>query len=289
MTLVVARRTNEEIRILSDFRITDPNATLRSGSFKGALKAIVLSKTTCVCYAGNAGRALLAIREVSATDTADCDELGGRLLKLHEEGNHDTAFIVAGIIPRSRLFRISDGKLEEDLPVAWIGDETAFKLYQETYHALPDQPFYQAIQEGARFEVASKMMDSLRAVAANPSCPSVDGPIIALTSHPAGALGFKYLDVIAGYDFQPVSNTTEETSLTRSRSAAEGGYNYSVLTPISPGVGAIGVHYFQGRFGALHYPLVSDNEILFRNCNVDEFIQQVEAKYGVRIGGMRWS
>ena len=77
------------------------------------------------------------------------------------------------------------------------------------------------------------------------------------------------------------------TSLLSSLGVASGSYNYSVLTPNRSGIGALGVHFLEGKLGALFYPRIQWEPILFRNIGIDEFINAVSEKYDVSIGGLR--
>jgi len=43
----------------------------------------------------------------------------------------------------------------------------------------------------------------------------------------------------------------------------------------------------QGRFGALFHPLESDDAIVLRDCDVDEFLQRVQSIYGIELDGFR--
>jgi hypothetical protein len=52
MSLVVARVIDDEIRIISDTKITDSDA-LHPTPLDGGLKCIAISPTCCVCFAGN--------------------------------------------------------------------------------------------------------------------------------------------------------------------------------------------------------------------------------------------
>ena len=73
-----------------------------------------------------------------------------------------------------------------------------------------------------------------------------------------------------GFDFHTVfGNTTAPQSLLQSRSVADGGYNYSLLVPVEPGVAAVGVHVVQGRIGALFRPLMYNDPAVV--SDVDAF------------------
>lgn len=96
--------------------------------------------------------------------------------------------------------------------------------------------------------------------------PTVGNFLISVTSKPAGGVGFTYLPSVIGDGFG---------------SAGDGGYCYSILAPKAPGVGAVGVYFNQGRFGALMYPANSGKTIQYTNVDLECFILRVKEDFGV--------
>jgi hypothetical protein len=92
--------------------------------------------------------------------------------------------------------------------------------------------------------------------------------LISVTSKPAGGNGFTYLTSCLGEGFG---------------SAAEGGYSYSILTPKVSGIGATGLYFNQGRFGALMYPAKSPGPVTYANVDFDEFAMNVTNDFGIEL------
>lgn len=67
--------------------------------------------------------------------------------------------------------------------------------------------------------------------------------------------------------------------------AAEGGYSYSVMTPRAAGACAVGVHFDQGRFGALMCPAISRDVVLIEGVDHREFAEAVRASFGYDLHG----
>jgi hypothetical protein len=76
----------------------------------------------------------------------------------------------------------------------------------------------------------------------------------------------------------------EETAI-EFGTAAQGGFAYSVLTPDIPGVGAVGVHFFQGDLRLLFYPTRFQSPEVYNRVTHDEFRNAVRGRYGFDIQG----
>ena len=162
MTLVVARLFRQEIRILSDAKITNRNR-VRHGPLTGALKAVILHPDLCVCYAANkAGWAQVAIKRLNIhpAKSFELKAVISSLLKEHNAGCNDPDFIVACLRPKASLSRIWKGQVEHDVSSCWLGDYEAFVAYQEQFHAsnLPNRGDVRAVeQENFKLSVTCSM------------------------------------------------------------------------------------------------------------------------------------
>ena len=279
MTLVVARSISDEIRVICDSKVTDPT-TIRSGRMVDILKVIILQPKLCVCFAGNIGRAQMAMenlaRTIGADDGFDLEEILDFLLMEHLEGERragdgveGTDFIVGTMGPKLSIYRIAAGVLERDLPNAWIGDPAAFSAYQSNFHDPETLCSKYRLHSGdPRLEMISKMADAFRAVIQDDAFPSVGNFLISVTSKPAGGDGFTYLPSAIGDGFG---------------TAAEGGFTYSILTPKISGIGALGVYFIQGRFGTLMYPARSLAPVVYAGVDFEEFVLKVKNDFGIEL------
>ena len=287
MSLIVARIIEDEIRIVSDTKVTNYSA-VHNTPLNGSLKCVVVSPSCCVCFAGLAGLAQVAMAPILKSNDLDRASITRHLMREHLAEGCKTDFIVAFADPQPTLVRIIDGMIEEDLPSAWIGDQPAFATYQEHYHTFEQRSKTIFTADEFRWlEIATRMSDAFRAVVEDHKHPSVSDFAITVSSKTAEADGFRYLPSSIGFGFHSVSNTTEETSALRPLGVAGGSYNYSVLTPNRSGIGALGVHFLEGRLGALFYPRIQWEPILFRNTGIDEFINAVSEQFDVSIDGIR--
>jgi hypothetical protein len=168
VTLVVARITPLGVRMAADMRVTDPSQIQR-GYVHAALKAVLLSPTVCVGYAGNIGFALHAIREIASLGVG-FDAVQARLLAAHRDSKGVSEFLVAGLRP-SRLVQIKEGGAAFD-PAGWIGDGRAFREYQAEYHRkqwVPPREMYDSNDRAEDIEIAIRMKAAMDAVVEGPT------------------------------------------------------------------------------------------------------------------------
>ena len=76
-----------------------------------------------------------------------------------------------------------------------------------------------------------------------------------------------------------------EPTVLRFGTAAEGGHAYSVLVPMRPGPGAVGLHFQQGQLGLLYHPLHDRYPFHYLRTSHDEFRAAVLRDHGLNIQG----
>ena len=68
MSLIVARIIEDEIRIVSDTKVTNYSA-VHNTPLNGSLKCVVVSPSCCICFAGRAGLAQVAMEPILKSTT----------------------------------------------------------------------------------------------------------------------------------------------------------------------------------------------------------------------------
>jgi hypothetical protein len=174
----------------------------------------------------------------------------------HRRSGRRASFIVARLDPRS-LVRIESGVVEHGLAAAWIGDYAAFAGYQQRYLA-ESQLSETAPGITEELRVAGRMDDAMRCVITDSSITTVGEACIAVLPTRDG---FRYADAAVAQPSHEQSIPSGVEATIEFGTAAQGGFAYSILTPQLPGVGAIGIHFYQGKFGLLFYPLVSRSPV----------------------------
>ncbi len=273
MSLIIARIVEDEIRIISDSKITNPTA-IRSWPMTDALKALVLRPDLCVCFAGNvrkAEKALEWVRKELQTEDYDLSAILQLLVRASVDGESGipiTDFIVATLRSNISIHMIKDGRLESNVRTAWIGDYDAFCAFQE-YCNSPDVSrlsLAEYPEELKKYVTVTNMTEAFRRVLSDSRFPSVDNFLISVTSRPAGATGFAYL---------------ASANMEAPGTSAQGGYSYSILPSKCSGIAVIGLYFNQGQFGALIYPQKYEDPIIYPRMTMVEFIKKVMDEHNI--------
>jgi hypothetical protein len=259
MTLVYAQVVRGHVALLSDTGITfTESAAHERRGLAVALKTVILTPTLAVAYAGDIVRANIAVRRWRRS--SDTDATIQHFAAAHrEDGLMDPDFIVA---TDSSITRIRGGEVERNLLVGWLGDDVTFRAFQRLRSGMGD-PWEQACT-------------AFNEIIHDDQYPLVSGFKIETWS---GQEGFKYLPSM-GVTFDPVfstSSTVEERLPTRT--AAEGGYSYNVLTPREAGIGAIVLYFHQGTVGYLFYPRRCEDPFVLPNLSIREVVKEVRRRW----------
>jgi len=278
MTLIVARKTADGIQMVADTQVSDQRETHIGPIRHGVLKCIALSPSRCIGFAGNLELAKDALRWCFEHRNVTDEEIRRHLLRAHQSSHADTDFIFATLNDGGSLDRVTDHSLQQGLEVAHIGEHAAFELYQRFTRS-------EAPWRGAETHPASKMREAFSAVIEEGSIRSVGGFAVSVGARQGGR-GFRYLPYAHGSGFRPVEHTTEPTSMLRTLGAQGGSYNYSVLVPSEPGVGAIGIYVQEGSFGAFFNPVTRWVPVVIREVRSDEFIAIIDGEHHVKLVGI---
>jgi hypothetical protein len=301
VTLVVARVTPLGVRLASDMRITGEGAAHPAGFVNAALKIVLIRPTLAVGYAGNVAVAIPAIRE-AANEALDLEDAVARLAGDRHTKRAD--YVVASVHP-AKLVEIRDGNAEERSS-AWIGDPDAFALYQREYlreRWSPPPEFYLSVAQAGDMAVAGRMSDAMEAVVHGPHfetrgeeevlvrpegglIPSVGEAVVSAVPRVEDGF-FKYAEMnrAASSRFQQPLPPGLGVVPPDWGSAERGAFSYSMLTPRAPGVGAIGLYFYEGHLGVLYAPLILDEPQRFPGIGPNAFIELVRIRYGITLQG----
>jgi hypothetical protein len=286
MTLVVARSLGDAVVVVSDLRVTDRHEMRRGYPF-AVLKAVTISPTLCVAFAGPVERALDGLR--AAADLADgsFDSVVARLAGFLPAGRADgPEFLIVSSQP-PRIARLRAGSIEDHQPASWIGDIDAFEEFQRLAGRRDSRPIAGLTprqQFVGRVEAAfSDLLDGvLRDALKEPSIPSVGEASVTIASGDDGA--FRYL--ARTFAHASATTTNAQPTVLKVGTAAQGGFAYSVLTPTQPGQGAIGIYFYQGRLGLLYHPLQDRYPIPYSGVTAQDFRLAVSRDHAIDLQGM---
>lgn len=284
MSLVVAQATANGPRIASDTHFLAPRG--RSSTFKDVvLKATVLREDVCICFAGEIALGLAGVRRVAAVleEGASLDSLPQVLASIVTEDPRMVEFIVAGCRSDQQLWRITRLGVEEDLRIAWIGDEAAFEAFQraryETAGSMPPDDADQHLTEGQR--VGRLLGPAMEAVINDAQIPSVHGFCVSVACTEDG---FRYMDAAKAILGRSVSiPSDEETVIPLFQPVQDGAYHFAIVPPRDPGVPALGISFANARLAFLLLPLQFDEPEVITDVPAREFVSRIRADYGIEM------
>jgi len=288
MTLVVARKFPNSIQIVSDTKLSfDDHRRTKHIEEDSLLKCVALSPTCSVAFANDSQIAIDAISPLLRSRSLGRADVRAHLLEHCRIRERRADFILATSTDRGGIDLIRDGHIYGDRENGWIGEQGAFEEYQSRY--LAKDPYRR--DSGTEIDQAAKMRDALQSVIDSRAVPSVGGYTISTISplSPIAGRGFRYIPNSFGSGFQPVSNTTEPTSMMRTVGVAGGSFNYTILVPGAPGVGAVGIYILESQVGVLYFPARSWSPIVYRNKSCREFIESVRRENDLVINGLQFS
>jgi len=273
MSLVIARFSKLGVRLYSDSQVTDPSQP-RNDLIPGRLKLIILDPNTCIGFAGRLNAAIDAIREVAKLGPSSA--IIEKLVTFHRGCGEAVDFIVATLQPRS-LHKISAGQHYTGGKQYWIGDSDGIKEFEKRFQKLRTPAI-----DDEDAAVAGQMYQAFNSVVSDRAVSTVGGILFSVVTHKGAFLYAPAANVF--YPSQDIPSGVP-TAL-RFGGSAEGGYAYSIYSPLEPGVPAAGVYFLQGRCGVLYLPLDVDEPIWFSGISQQGFREAVKEKFGIMIQGV---
>ncbi len=291
MTLVIGRLHDNELGLVADWRISNPDANPHYNS--GGLKLVVLHPHLVCAYAGHVHTALQLLRNApSAPDgalkSADVSTLLQHLSTAQSEGA-DADFLVGSSVDGTReLARVRSGAVEEGLSHAWIGDISAFEAYQGVYVQMsaeavePLPPEVRHLQ--ARLEVMNIRSVFHRLLIARPSVPSIGETEVYVHWFPGG---FEYLmkaEALATQDLVITPFPAMTEAINAAAKSIDGGqFTCHQLVPVDVGVAAFGLYFEQARYALIAEPLRRDELLEFADVDRDQLLRDVAEQYGLHL------
>ena len=282
MTLVIAKKNSNSIRIFSDTKKTDLTDVLK-GISRSVLKSVILNRNLCVCFAGRIGYAYSSIQKLSGIIKQGYDDLDKAkdfLLKENQDSNNNVDFIIASLAPKFSLVKISDSKVEEVIDQCWIGNIDAFDDYQRRFHSTPglDRGSLSK-EEEVNLNTIYRMNRAFKRLVESEKHGDVGEFMIEVASSPDG---FYYEPTCLSFPGSKAISPNTSAGLNEFFSST-GSYSYSILTPESTGVGAVGIQFYPGNVGALFYPVTLDTPLIYRNVSESELIDKIFTEYQIKL------
>jgi len=248
MTLIVARKVGEHIFMMGDTQLTLKYEERNNPFFNGCLKQYIVNQNNAVAFANNKSDF-----EEDLSQILKCDNSKDIVnTVLHANKQYD--LIIADLKERELIF-IKDGVLEKQ-DSGFIGDPTAYNIYQKKYHEFENTPelgkvtltsllLPEPISKYAQ-NIYALMYCSLREVCLNNTIQSVGGIIVPLCSHNKNFTYMDYMDsVLNSLDLQSIQSKPQ---LITYGSSSDG----SCTVEFFGNAKSPGYYFLQGGFGILY-------------------------------------
>lgn len=132
MSLIVARKYEDQLFIVSDTKLTHPNhevKRLKTKPSDGVIKTVIINPRICISFAGDIDDAEVALKQINGIDPIA--KIIDTLTYYHKQSSHKTEFILCYALPDITIYKFKSGECKSVVST-WIGDQIAFNRFQES-------------------------------------------------------------------------------------------------------------------------------------------------------------
>jgi len=282
MSLVVAKKIDNYLQIVSDSKLTAEEQIYGNPFLFGTLKTIITSVNTCISFAGLVEKdginyPKIAFEKIFDTESMPLTDILEILTDVQKQSKYETDFIVAhqndDII---RLIKIQNGQLYEGYDTFWIGDIDGFNVFQtEFLNKSSDKDL-------TGEEKSSVMFDAFTQVINNATVKSVDGLLVSIFNKNG------YFEYLEGINLDIHKKTTikpKQSKVLPFGEAEDGSFGIAYFTNEKDNPFAIATYFPQGRMGVLYAPQLSLERILIKDVSDEEFVKIIKEKYKTELSG----
>jgi hypothetical protein len=286
MTLVVAQKKGTIISAVSDTGVSQNDMPLDRRSHLP--KIAIVSRDLAVAFAGSPELALQAM--ASLDPGASVPAIVRHFAEFHKAKEYAVDFILMFQGQTSKLIRITGGQTGNGLAhSAWIGDHSAFELFQAYRNDRERRPVVSALErpllltakETELSAVTFKMIAAMRYVVLDSALPSVFGDIVAVSNADGE---FEYRPYAFLLDEMRTSLALPRPLLARIEPELQELREYAascfVTVRSSPRQG-IAFHFLRGKLTFIYHgkrgePLTS--AVVAKDKNAEEFMELMRAE-----------
>lgn len=256
MSLIIARKIENTIILLSDTKLTYSDGIERKLPKHSTVKVFQHSKSICVAFAGDCYFANVAFQQI--TKDKKLNEIEEILLESHRQSNGQTDYIVISLNPHE-IIEIKNNLINR-VSNSWIGSKRGFSKFQANYQSpLIKEPNITRIgaielPDNASQTVTdsySKFFESFYNVIEDDSIPEIGGFLIPVCSKKDVFVFPSYVDVYR----KPLEEDEFVPNSSISFGNAEMG-SY-IVNFLGGNVNGIAIHLTVGGFGIIYERLES--------------------------------
>lgn len=274
MSLIIAKKRNNQICIVSDTKLTDYPISMHpkrevASPMDSVIKCTILNKHLCIAVAG-CMEGVDGILKKCRKHSHDLHGILDILLKFNQIWNGRTTFIVGvSLHPVYEIFEIKDSFVRETND-AWIGRIAGFNEFQKCKTALSESH--------PEFEFQYVMEKAMKQIIENGIDPTISGYVISVTNDTGGFTYKSRMEIDITERILPLGY-----SVIGHGTAQEGAYSIHFF-PSNPTYSAFAIHILQGNFGVV-YSLNENAGLLYptviSEVDEEEFAEIVYQKHGI--------
>jgi hypothetical protein len=266
MSIVAAMKLNDRIIVMSDTMISDPNGTANN-IVPGRLKSVVINEWLTISYAGLSTQGIDVIKAINKLPDICTDAAVTILIDASKTYHDELDFILCSHEASARLIKISRGSTFEGADGYWIGSQQAaielskIEVPPMTFNDLPE---YVSPREILFTTAFSNFLRDGR-------CKGVGGAAINCLCSKYGhcyqtnAGAFSWDTIIIGQDDYEKRQELNKTGTYH--------YEYNVCSTSVRGKAVVGFYLGQCNVGYLYDPLHSDDAMVIKNMNLEDFVE----------------
>lgn len=132
MSLIVARKSEGQLCIVSDTKLSYPNHEvkgLKDSPSEGVVKSVIINQNICISFAGELSYAEAALRLIFENDSIE--NIIEILKRYHVESDYRTEFLLCYYCDEPIIYKFKDNEYGPVVS-SWIGDQKAFNRFQES-------------------------------------------------------------------------------------------------------------------------------------------------------------
>lgn len=240
MSLVVAKKEDFNIYIVSDTKLTNPHGVnreiLEAPEELSAIKTVIINPYIAISFAGVATNAKQAIAVCRKLDY-NINEIINHLLETNIKSGNETEFIVCINLPPFHIYEIKNSKCQLTQS-AWIGDVAGFSEFQKTFLSSDKN------------DLQSKMDDALTGVIES-NVQGINGFLIEVTNEGGQ---FSYKQYVKTYMPSRTYSGSSSYIIEIYGTVQEGGYTVHIFSNERNDV--LAVHVRQNRYGLWCTPML---------------------------------
>lgn len=269
MTIVVAKKFENRICVMSDTMITDKGSA-RNNIIPGRLKSIVINSWLTISYAGLSTQAIDAIRNINKGKNISTKSSIDYLKQVSLDHFGELDFIICSHESDPKIIKIYNGQVFQGANTYWIGTFNAAREFSKIEIPIAES---MSLPDSISLE-EMKFKNSFFQFMREHNCDGIGGAIIDCLCSPYGhcynthAEAFSWDTICIGNDNPIEREEKNKTGMYH--------YEYHVYSTSKRGQPIVGFYLNQAKVGFIYDPIHYDEAMKIERLSHSEFASLIE-------------